>query len=775
MGALDEIPNLLWFEGPKLTFCVAGDDHADWKRQVFAGNDLAFPIQHFKMERETFDRPIADVLDFPEHLADDDAPLEVLIPVGMHRERFNRQWRFSQRDRAFREGQDEQDDRNDDGGSHEVVYAESIEKSSHEDLRIMIPYEKELNPAQVAAVVTLEGPVLVIAGAGSGKTRTLVYRVARFIESGLPPRNLLLLTFTRKAAQEMLQRAGLLLGTACDRVAGGTFHAFANMILRRHGTVIGLDPGYTILDRTDGEDIIQLLRNARGLGSRERRFPRKNTLTAMFSASVNKAIPLEEIVLMDYSHFSEHLSDIQQLETAYRAYKQQRSLLDYDDLLVRLKELLETRREVRERLSETYRAILVDEYQDTNKIQARVIRLLCASHENITVVGDEAQSIYSFRGANFKNIMDFPKEFPGARIFKLEENYRSTQPILNLANAIMAQATEKYPKRLFTRKGDGPLPVLVQAKNENDQSRFICQKVLELREEGIPLEQIAVLFRSSYHSFDLEIELVKHGLPFVKRGGFKFIETTHVKDVLSYLRVVQNPRDAVSWNRLLLLIEGIGPKKSQAMIAAMAAAIAEATDWLGALKEQSCRRPTPSALKELVRLFEDLLAETRRPSEQLSRIYGYYSPVLKRRFDDYPRRIKDLEHLHAITERYLSLKEFLSDVALEPPGETVSEVGPIGGDDERLILSTIHSAKGLEWHTVFIIWALDGKFPSLYSCDTDEALEEERRLFYVAATRAQWGLTITYPVNIYDKAIGRVLSKPTRFLDDVSRALYDTA
>jgi DNA helicase-2/ATP-dependent DNA helicase PcrA len=494
----------------------------------------------------------------------------------------------------------------------------------------------------------------------------------------------------------------------------------------------------------------------------------------MFSASVNKATGLDEIVLTEYPHFSDHLNEILELEKAYTDFKRQRSLLDYDDLLLKLQELLETRREIREQLSETYRAVMVDEYQDTNKIQARVVRLLCANHENVMVVGDDAQSIYSFRGAHFKNIMDFPKEFPKARLFKLEENYRSTQPILNLTNEIINQAREKYPKHLFTHQKEGRPPVLVQAENENWQSRFVCQRVLELREEGVPLDEIAILFRSSHHSFDLEIELIKHGLPFIKRGGFKFIETTHVKDVLAHLRVLQNPRDAVSWNRLFLLIDGVGPKKSQSIIAALLAAMAKGTDWLKALKVQSEQKTGGAALKEVTRLFEDLLGAPVVPSEQLNRIYSYYTPLLSQRFDDYPKRIKDLEHLYAITERYLKLDEFLSDITLEPPSEAVSDVEPTGQEDEKLILSTIHSAKGLEWHTVFIIWALDGKLPSMYSFDNEEEMEEERRLMYVAATRAKKGLYITYPVNVYDKALGMVLSKPTRFLDGIPRSLYNT-
>lgn len=638
-----------------------------------------------------------------------------------------------------------------------------------------IDYEKELNSEQFSAVTTLDGPVLVIAGAGSGKTRTLVYRVARFIESGHSPGSLLLLTFTRKAAQEMLKRAGALLGTGCDGVAGGTFHSFANSVLRRYGSVIGLDPAFTILDRTDSEDCIQILRNDLGFGSKERRFPRKRTLVDILSASVNKHLPVEEVLFSDYSHFSDFLPEIIKLKEAYRDYKIRRNLVDYDDLLVRLKDLMEEHPDIRDRLSESYRAILVDEYQDTNRTQARIVRLLCSRHENVMVVGDDSQSIYSFRGAHFRNIMDFPKEFPDAKIFKLEENYRSTQPILDLTNAIIHEAKEKYPKRLFTRKKEGTVPILIQAESENWQSRFVTQRILELREEGVPLEEIAVLFRSSHHSFDLEVELSKCGLPFIKRGGFKFIETTHVKDSLAHLRVLVNRDDAVSWNRLLLLVEAVGPRKSRAIIQGMAGQ--EKSDlgkWLGILRRQSEKGVAAPGLRALIGMFENLEPFDQTPSETLQQVCEYYLPYLEKRFDDYPKRVKDLEHLCTMAERYRTIEEFLTDVTLEPPNESVSDIEPVGNDDEQLVLSTIHSAKGLEWHSVFIIWALDGRFPSFYSFDTEEEMEEERRLLYVASTRAKQGLYISYPINIFDKVQGTVLSRPTRFLEGVPRSLYET-
>jgi DNA helicase-2/ATP-dependent DNA helicase PcrA len=411
----------------------------------------------------------------------------------------------------------------------------------------------------------------------------------------------------------------------------------------------------------------------------------------------------------------------------------------------------------------------VDEYQDTNRLQAEVIRQLATTHDNVMVVGDDSQSIYAFRGATFRNIMEFPVLFPGATIYKLEENYRSTQPILNLANCIIDEAAEKYTKRLFTRKIDGPLPVLVEAAGENAQSRFIAQKILELREEGVPLNEVAVLFRSSFHSFDLEIELSRRGLPFVKRGGVKFIETAHVKDLLAHLRVLANPLDTVSWHRVLMLVEGVGPKKAQDLLATLV----KSENPYRALREVTGR--SGQGLKNLANTLESLSgAEDRRPAEQVSHVYEYYLPILKEQYDDYPKRIRDLDHLHTIAEGYPGIDEFLADLALEPPDGSAIDVEAPDRDDERLVLSTIHSAKGLEWQCVFVIWVVDGKFPSVYSFITEEELEEERRLFYVAVTRAKRHLFLTYPINVYDKTSGMLLTKPSRFLDHVSSDLLDT-
>jgi DNA helicase-2/ATP-dependent DNA helicase PcrA len=488
----------------------------------------------------------------------------------------------------------------------------------------------------------------------------------------------------------------------------------------------------------------------------------------MVSKSANTLRSLDEIILDEFGHFADHMEDLGRLQKAYQAAKRQKQLLDYDDLLVMLRELLLRDEAARTTISRQYRYILVDEYQDTNRLQAEVIRQLASTHNNVMIVGDDSQSIYGFRGATFKNIMEFPTLFPGTTMYKLEENYRSTQPILNLANCIIDEAAEKYTKRLFTRKIDGPLPSLVEAAGENTQSRFIAQKILELREEGVPLSEVAVLFRSSFHSFDLEIELSRKGLPFIKRGGVKFIETAHVKDLLAHVRVIANPLDTVSWHRVLMLVEGVGPKKAQDLLAALV----KSDRPFQILREVTGR--SGQGLKNLAHTLESLAgAEDRRPAEQVNHVYEYYLPILKEQYDDYPKRTRDLDHLHTIAEGYPGVDEFLADLALEPPDGSAVDVDAPDRDDERLVLSTIHSAKGLEWQCVFVIWVVDGRFPSVYSFVADEELEEERRLFYVAVTRAKRHLFLTYPINVFDKGSGMLLSKPSRFLDPVTPALLD--
>ncbi|MBI2229785.1 MAG: ATP-dependent helicase [Deltaproteobacteria bacterium] len=632
-----------------------------------------------------------------------------------------------------------------------------------------LDYRKELNEAQFEAATTLEGPLLIIAGAGTGKTRTLVYRVAHLIDVGVDPRSILLLTFTRRAAEEMLRRASLLIDDRCSHVAGGTFHSFANLVLRQFGRRIDLLPSFTIMDRSDSQDAIQLLRTEMGLHNKDKRFPRKQTVAEIFSMAVNKQTTVAELIEREYPHLADSLDDLLRLYEGYVGYKSNKTLVDYDDLLTRLKDLLANHEDVRRRLSDTYRYIMVDEYQDTNHLQSRIVRLLATSHDNVAVVGDDAQSIYSFRGADFRNIMDFPTIFPGTRIIKLEENYRSTQPILNLTNEIIGRASERYEKTLYTRKRAGDMPALVQADSEQVQSRFVCQKILELREEGVPLWDIAVLFRSSFHSFDLELELARHNIPFVKRGGFQFMETTHIKDLLAHLRILANPLDAISWGRVLHLLDGVGAQMSQKIIRWLL----EGSQPVERLRTFEARGKVAHGLKTLAQVFE-AASQAERPVEQTQYLMQYYLPILKRNHpEDHPKRLRDLEHFQGITERYRSLERLLSDMALEPPSDSVAGVLAVDPDEGPLVLSTIHSAKGLEWHTVFVIWALEGRFPSFYNINSREELEEERRLLYVAATRAKENLFITFPIRIFDRALRMVLSRPSQFIEDISEDILE--
>jgi DNA helicase-2/ATP-dependent DNA helicase PcrA len=635
-------------------------------------------------------------------------------------------------------------------------------KKNHEDFRIR--YESALNPAQLDAVVHTEGPLLVIAGAGSGKTRALTYRAAYLVEKGVSPAAILLLTFTRKASQEMLRRASQLLDERCERIAGGTFHSFANAMLRRNGSNMGLDPTFGILDRTDSENLIGLLRKELQPATQQRSFPRKKTLADIFSRAVNKARSLEEIIADDYPHFESHLEIIGRLHQIFEIRKQEHHFLDYDDLLIYLRRLLADYPAVRDRISAAYRYIMVDEYQDTNTLQAEILYLLTHVNRNIMVVGDDAQSIYAFRGANFRNIIDFPKMFPETRIVYLEENYRSIQPILTLTNAIIERAKEKFAKNLFTQRKGGSTPKIVNADDEHCQSRFVVDQIKNLQQQGVALNEIAVLFRASFHSFDLEIELSREGIEFVKMGGFKFIESAHIKDVLAHLRVIANAYDRISWYRILLLIEKVGPKTAQRIYEA---AMNEKSGYTGLLSAKIGRIKGLERLKQLISTLD---THPMSIAEMGETIIDYYLPILKNRYDDHPRRARDLEHLVDIMMRYKNLDQFLTDMALEPPNTSFENSlypNTDASNSDRVILSTIHSAKGLEWHSVFVIWTLDGRFPSVHALHKEQELEEELRLMYVAATRAKENLFFTYPSNVYDRSTGLVLSRPSRYLDNM--------
>ncbi len=630
-------------------------------------------------------------------------------------------------------------------------------------------YKNELNPAQLEAVESIDGPFLVIAGAGSGKTRVLVHRVAHLVEKGVKPEEILLLTFTRRAAEEMLRRASLLLDERCKKISGGTFHSFANMILRKYAKLLEISNNFTILDRSDAEDAVNLVRTQLGFHKSEKRFPRKHAILEVISKSVNKSEDIKDVLYDEYPQFIEFTDSIKKIRDEYRKYKLQKSLLDYDDLLVFLKDLLSKHEDVRASLSAKYKYIMVDEYQDTNKLQAHIACLLAADHANIMVVGDDAQSIYSFRGANFKNIMDFPKIFKGTKIITLEENYRSTQPILNLTNAVIAQAKEKFEKHLFTKKKEGNIPIFIDCPDENSQSTFVADKILELREEGVALKNIAVLFRSGWHSNDLEIELASRNIPFAKYGGQKFAEAAHIKDILSYLRIAYNGQDQVSWLRALLLIPKIGPKTAQKImeIVPKRTKIIEAV--IGDTKDNELLLKNEELVK-LLELLKSVDCQRDAPAKTIEKFLSYYQPLLKIKYDDFNKRLNDLDSLLRIADRYKTTEQFLVDMALEPPERSLVEAGKRDKPDAALTLSTIHSAKGLEWHTVFLIYVAEGHLPSYLSLETDDEIEEERRLFYVAATRAKINLFLLKPhidrsPRSFMDGGGSVFTQVSRFLE----------
>jgi len=650
----------------------------------------------------------------------------------------------------------------------------TIRRTSGAERTFRIDYRAELNDAQHAAATALEGPVLVVAGAGSGKTRTLTFRVARLVESGVPPHAILLLTFTRRAALEMVRRAeSLLADGGLEQVTGGTFHSFANTMLRRYGQLFGWPDRFTILDRGDAEDTINLVRTRLGLDRTERRFPRKQTLATIYSSAANRNLRVADLVERDYVQLIDEVDDILACQAAYEEYKRERALLDFDDLLIRLRDRLHDDAEFRARLREVYRYVMVDEYQDTNHLQADIVAALCAPSGNVMAVGDDAQSIYGFRGADFRNIMEFPARFQGTRVITLEENYRSTQAILDVTNAVIAGARERYAKTLFTRRSGGALPLLVPAPDDRWQSLFVRQRILELHEEGVPLSEIAVLFRSSFHSFDLELELARSGVPFVKRGGFRFVETAHVKDVMAHLRVLENPRDAVSWHRILLLLEGVGPKLASAVVEWITAEDRPAAAVAGIPDAAAPRARGLGSVRQLGTALGRLDARE-APSALVQKVLDHYRPVLERvHRDDAPKRLRDLEQLVLLAERYRQLGPMLADMALEPPSDAVGDTVALDVEEgERLTLSTVHSAKGLEWHSVFVLSVAEGRFPSAYSIDDDE-IEEERRLFYVACTRARENLVLSYPAVIQERAVGPAMARASRFLDDVPGALLE--
>jgi len=626
----------------------------------------------------------------------------------------------------------------------------------------------DLNEAQLEAVTHGSGPLLVIAGAGSGKTRTLVHRVAYLIEQGVPPESVLLLTFTRRAAQEMIWRAGQISSQACRQVTGGTFHATSNLLLRRHGHHLGFAPGFTIIDRGDAEGIVNLIKSSLGLAGAGKRFPSKRMIVNILSGAVNKSRTIDDLVYEQHLHLAEFLEDLHRIQEHYARFKTDHGLMDYDDLLVNWLRLLTESPAAKREVTSRFSHILVDEYQDTNLLQARIVRQLADDHDNVMAVGDDAQSIYSFRGADFYNIMRFPEQFPGTRIIKLEENYRSSQPILSLTNAIIASAEEKFTKTLFTRSEGGIRPILYAARNEAAEARFIVDTIQTLEKEGISQPNIAVLFRSGYHSYKLEMELTSRYMGFEKRGGLKLTESAHIKDVLSFFRVLTNPWDNLSWNRILLLLDKVGPKTVQRILAS----IRDAADPVAALAVVKPGRTWAEGYGRLLELMRELRRENLTPAAQFDLVLAFYEPIFEKIYhDDYPKRKKELDQLQILVAGYDDLQSLVDDTALDPP-ESGSDPTGSGEEGGQLILSTIHSAKGLEWDAVFVIGLAEGRFPHQNAIPGGQ-WEEERRLLYVAATRARKKLYLTYPQELMnpDRSVLRTVMSP--FVREINPGLYE--
>ncbi len=649
--------------------------------------------------------------------------------------------------------------------------------------RFKIDYERQLDVQQVAVAMAGKGPLLVIAGAGSGKTRTVTYRVARLLESGVSPERLLLVTFTNKAAREMLKRVDELLGTETRRIWGGTFHSIGNRILRQNAERIGYTNNFTILDGEDAKDLIEIAMEDAAINIKEKRYPKAKLMQEMFSLCVNKDMTLEKLLEADFPQFSDLSEKLTLVRDRYQLRKKAANSMDYDDLLVNWLKLLTDVAEVREALSAQFEYIMVDEYQDTNKIQCQIIDLLAQKHRNLMVVGDDAQSIYAFRGAHFANIYEFSNRYADATVLRLENNYRSLAPILDLANAAIAANERQFAKTLVaTRKTGGELPALVPLANSDEQSAFIASRVLELHDQGTPLSEIAVLYRSHWHSLELQLELTRRGIPYTVRSGMRFFEQAHIKDVVSYLKIVHNPKDETAWKRVLRLLPGVG-RVAAAKI--WDRVVASDDPWTMIQKPDFSAKPKSA---DAWKAFGSMLGKLAkppclgRPSLQIELVLDSgYDEYLTNQFENAGARSEDLRQLANYAARYESLDDFLSELALvsgdgfEPPGQTAGETND-GNDsqDEQMILSSIHQAKGLEWAHVFLIWASDGKFPSGFTLNNTEALEEERRLFYVAVTRAKDDLYLTYPLIESDHARMSIVQRPSRFITELDQSLLES-
>ncbi|MEI8120517.1 MAG: ATP-dependent helicase [bacterium] len=630
----------------------------------------------------------------------------------------------------------------------------------------------DLNPQQRQAVIHGAGPLLVVAGAGSGKTKTLAYRVAYLISQGVNPDRILLMTFTRRAAEEMLKRAAAAStqnAHMTGRVWGGTFHAIANRILRTYSRQSGLPDDFTVMDEADSGDLLNVVRHELNLGRNDKRFPRKGTCLGIYSRCVNGCEILESVLTKHYPWCLEYKEQLKTLFTNYVIRKQQRGVLDYDDLLLYWLQLLSSESMAQE-IGGRFDHVLVDEYQDTNTVQADILKGLRRFNPNITVVGDDAQSIYSFRAANVRNILDFPKQFPGATVITLEQNYRSVEPILETTNRLISQSHDRFTKNLWSARKEGGCPKIVTCRDESAQDKYVVDRILEHYEAGIPLHKQAVLFRSGHLSDSLEIELTRRNIAYHKYGGLRFLEAAHVKDLISILRVVENPSDEIAWFRVLQMIDGIGPATAGKVIAH----ISQAHDPR-ALKTFTPPAAARAGWKELGQLMDDLVAaEAHTPSAHVQRIRLFYDDIMANRYENAKARYRDLDHIEQVASRYKSRRQLLTDLILDPPNSTSDIAANPLKDEDWLVLSTIHSAKGCEWDVVYVIHASDGCLPSDMATGNDKEIEEELRLAYVAMTRARNYLYITWPLRYYQKwgsfTDKHVYSQISRFISDEVRA-----
>ena len=646
-----------------------------------------------------------------------------------------------------------------------------------ESVQLQIDYEAELNDAQRAAVTALPGPALVIAGAGSGKTRTLTYRVAYLLEQGVPADRILLLTFTNKAAKEMMGRVTDLIGQDMSELWGGTFHSIGHRVLRRHAETLGFNRSFTIQDREDAKGLVNACIAEAEIDVKATRFPKPDVVGDIGSLAINKQQTVREVIEDRYPWFEPLSAQIEDVLTRYTARKQAQGLMDFDDLLVLWLKLLKEHEEVRELYQKRFQFVLVDEYQDTNQLQAELIDLLGERYKNVMVVGDDSQSIYSWRGANYENIIEFPKRYPKAQVYKIETNYRSTPEILQLANAAIAANTRQFAKELAASRGPGEKPVLAVCSAADEQAAFVAQRALELREEGIELNDMAVLYRSHFHALEMQLELTRRNIPFSITSGIRFFEQAHIKDVTSYLKWLANPRDEQAFKRLALMLPGVGGKTAMKLWDQFLTAHTDATPMAETLQHcaavpKKAKVPWAQFSATVSQLeSEPVIGDAGKMIELI--VEAGYDAYVEANYDKAPQRLDDIEQLGVFARQYETLETFLAELALLTNVE--AEQDRAEEDDEKIRLSTIHQAKGLEFKVVFVVMLCDGMFPSNRSLDSLDGEEEERRLFYVAITRAQDELYLSYPMirTVAGGSSDDMIQQPSRFLNELPGDLVD--